>query len=344
VIPDIPVEQVPEIFDSALLIRRFEEAVVRVGPESLGWYHTAMGQECTAVVVAQQLRPTDFSSTSHRNHAQALARGAAPEAVMAEIFGKAAGVNGGFGGSMHLVSPEHGIITNSAMLGGGAPQMVGAALTQKLRGSDGISVTWFGDGTVAEGAVHEALCLASLWQVPMVFMCENDRTLEVTPTQATGSVPAREVADIPAGFNVSVRSVDGSDVGLLYDVVRNAVAAARTGKGPSFIEVRTQAWPGRSTDPTDFPGGPMDMDLVCGLRPISENEEPWQVARDPLMLFTRELIVSGAMSIEDVKAADARVLETVQAAVEFARSAPFPEATAAGRGYGRTAAALGGGR
>jgi pyruvate dehydrogenase E1 component alpha subunit len=226
---------------------------------------------------------------------------------------------------MHLVAPEHGIITNSAMLGGGAPQMVGAALTHKLRGTGGVCVTWFGDGTVAEGAVHEALCLASLWHVPIVFVCENDRTLEVTKTQATGSVPAREVADIPRGFNLTVRAVDGSDVGLLHSVVSHAVADARAGGGPWFIEVRTQAWPGRSTDPTELPGGAFDLDLVCGLRPISEGVDSWQVARDPLALYVRELMAGGVLSLDEAKRADELAQAEVQEAVEFARSAPYPD-------------------
>lgn len=324
-IPDLPAAELERMLRTIVLIRRFEEAVVAVGHEAEGWYHTAIGQEGTAVAAALAMAPGDYSSTSHRNHAQALARGVAPRALMAEIFGKAAGVNRGFGGSMHVVSPAHGIVANSAMLGGTAPAMVGAALASKVRGERAVAVSWFGDGTVTEGAVHEALCLAALWQVPVVFVCENDRVLEMTRDQATGTVPAREVQDIPAGFNMKVRAVDGTDIGVVHRVLRTAIDDARAGGGPWFVEVRTQAWPGRSTDPVELPGGPTDFELICGLRPVGPQDTAWHVARDPLALLTRELIAEGRCTPERVLALDAEVRDEVDAAVAFAREAPYPD-------------------
>ncbi len=323
-IPQVSAQRLRAMYSKALGARRFEEAVVRVGPETAGWYHTGIGQECTAVVLADLLASTDYTSTSHRNHHQALARGVGANEMMAEIFGRATGVNKGFGGSMHTISPEHGIVANSAMVGGVVSPMVGTALATKLRGEDRVSVTSFGDGAVTEGAIYEALCLAALWQVPIVFVCENDRLIEMDAKRATGTVPAREVKDIPFGFDIEVRAVDGSDVGILHNVLGEVLADARKGR-PWFVEIRTEPWPGKSTDPIELPGGATDIDLICGRRAAGPENTMWQVARDPLALFTRELLAEGHLTIEEIEEIDREALATAEQAVEFARSSPPPD-------------------
>jgi pyruvate dehydrogenase E1 component alpha subunit len=314
-----------ELFSRMLLIRRFEEALVQVGPETPGWYHTGIGQEGNAVVAAAVLRPQDYSNTSHRNHAHALARGVSPRALMAEIFGKATGVNRGFGGSMHTVSVEHGIMLNSAMVGGSVPAVVGMALASKLRGDDRVNMAWFGDGAVTEGAVYESLCLASLWKVPVVFACENDRGGEMTFERATGSLPFRNVTDIPSAFDMPVRTVDGSDIATLHRMLRAAVERTRSTGGPSFIEIQTRAWPGRATDPIELPGGPTDLDLLAGARSSEPTDTVWSCTRDPLGVFLRELFAAGALDMPGAKAIDAHAVEKVRDAVEFAYESKWPE-------------------
>lgn len=317
-----PAEQV-EMWSRMLLIRRFEELLVRVGGETDGWYHTGIGQEGTAAAIATALAPTDYSNTTHRNHAHALARGVPPRAALAEIFGRATGVNRGFGGSMHIVSPEHGIVANSAMVGGSIPAMVGTALASKLRGSGEVAVACFGDGGVAEGAVYESLCLASLWQVPILFVCENDRTTEMTLERGTGSVPTREVADIPRAFDIVVRAVDGSDVLMVHAMLAAAVEQTRRDHRPVFIEVRTQPWPGKPTDPTELPGGATDLAMICSAS-APTGQTSWQVSRDPLALLLRDLIARGVLTVAEATTIDDQIAAELEDTLEFARTSPWP--------------------
>lgn len=325
------------IWRRMLLIRRFEELLVTVGHETDGWYHTGIGQEGTAVALADVLTPTDMSNTTHRNHAHALARGVPPAALFAEIFGRATGVNGGFGGSMHTVSPAHGIVVNSAMVGGSVPAMVGAALASKLRGRDDVAVACFGDGGITEGAVYESFCLASLWQVPILFLCENDRIAEMTFDRATGTVPTREVADIARPFDIATRSVDGTDVHMLRFILAEAAERARVTRRPAFIEVRTYAWPGKSTDPTVLPGGPTDVRIAWSASAHDDGTSAWQSSRDPLIILLRHLLAGRVLDRERALQIDAEVTSVVDAALDEARNSPWPDppaelATASSRG------------
>src|SRR6187455_2523780 len=218
-----------------LLIRRFEEKVeelFRAG-DLPGFLHVAIGQEAVAVGVCRALEETDVIASTHRAHGHTLAKGTPPEAIMAELYGKKEGCSRGFGGSMHLYDVERGNMGANAVVGGGIPAIVGAALAFKLRGEPRVGVAFFGDGATNIGTFYESLNLAQLWQVPAVFVCENNHWAESTP--AKQHMPIEDLTKRAEAFGMTSMKVDGQDVEAVYDVAKKALKHAREGKGPVFL-------------------------------------------------------------------------------------------------------------
>src|SRR6188508_2301650 len=205
-------ERLRELFREMLLIRRFEEKVeerFRAG-ELPGFLHVAIGQEAVAVGVCQAMENGDVFASTHRAHGHTLARGTHPNAVMAELYGKLEGCSHGYGGSMHLYDVERGNLGANAVVGGGLPAMTGAALAFKLRREARVAVAFFGDGATNIGTFHESLNLASLWQVPAVFVLENNRWAESTP--AKQQLPIEDLSERAAAYGMAAIRVDGQDV------------------------------------------------------------------------------------------------------------------------------------
>jgi pyruvate dehydrogenase E1 component alpha subunit len=252
------------------------------------------------------LRDDDYVFATYRGHHHAIARGASPEACLAELMQKQTGVCRGKGGSMHLTQADRGMLGSYAIVGAHLPMANGAAWSAQLRGSGQVAVAFFGDGATNIGAFHEALNLAAVWHLPVVFVCENNRYMEYTPIASVTSVD-NPAADRAAANGMPGVLVDGNDVIAVHDTMATAVQRARSGEGPTVVEALTYRHFGHSrTDPATY-------------RPPEEVRD-W-MARDPLLLARRRLVADGTAEAE-VDAADARAAAVVAAAVKAAQAAP----------------------
>ena len=236
----LPRGQLVEFLGQMLTIRRFEEMVeerFRAG-ELPGFLHVCIGQEAVAVGVCAALADEDVIASTHRAHGHVLANGTPPREVMAELYGKVEGCSHGYGGSMHLYDVARGTMGANAVVGGGLPGMVGAALAFQLRRQPRVAVVFFGDGATNIGTFHEAMNLAQLWQLPVVFVCENNRWSESTPQSQ--HQPIRDLTQRAEAFGMHALHVDGQDVEAVHLAAREALAHARAGRGPAFLLCETE--------------------------------------------------------------------------------------------------------
>ncbi|HET8982923.1 MAG TPA: thiamine pyrophosphate-dependent dehydrogenase E1 component subunit alpha [Pedococcus sp.] len=303
--------------DVATLLGWYEQMAVIRGTEKAahdlflrglvkGTTHLAAGHEAVAVGASAALRPDDYVFATYRGHHHAIARGATPEGCLAELMQRRTGVCRAKGGSMHLTQADHGMLGSYAIVGAHLPMAAGAAWSAQLRGTGQVAVAFFGDGATNIGAFHEALNLASVWKLPVVFVCENNRYMEYTPIDSVTSVP-NPAADRAAANGMPGVLVDGNDVVAVRDAMSVAVHRARSGEGPSVLEALTYRHFGHSrTDPGTY-------------RPAEEVQE-W-LARDPLLVARRRLEVQGTPEA-DIDAAAERAAAAVAAAVEAAMAAP----------------------
>jgi acetoin:2,6-dichlorophenolindophenol oxidoreductase subunit alpha len=303
-------EQLREFFREMVLIRRFEEKVeerFRAG-ELPGFLHVAIGQEAVAVGVCRAMEEGDVMASTHRAHGHTLALGTHPNELMAELYGKLEGCSHGYGGSMHLYDVERGNLGANAVVGGGLPQITGAALAFKLRGEPRVAVSFFGDGATNIGTFHEALNLAQLWTVPAVFVLEDNKWAESTPESQHS--PIRDLSDRAKAFGMKTLKADGQDVEVVYKTARKALDHARRGEGPVFVHLDCVRFHGH------YIGDPQVYRDRDEARKLAET-------RDPITLLRGKLEVSE----EDFSALDAEVTEIVEASVEFAKNGtdPAPE-------------------
>ncbi|HSC91777.1 MAG TPA: thiamine pyrophosphate-dependent dehydrogenase E1 component subunit alpha [Gaiellaceae bacterium] len=269
-------EMLRDFLREMLLIRRFEEKVedrFRAG-ELPGFLHVAIGQEAIAVGVCQAMEDVDVFASTHRAHGHTLAGGTPPNAVMAELYGKNEGCSGGYGGSMHLYDVERGNLGANAVVGGGLPQIVGAALAFKLRGEPRVAVAFFGDGSTNIGHFHESMNLAQLWRVPAVFVCENNDWAESTPRSQ--HMPIEDIADRAKAYGMHAVKVDGQDVEAVYKAAVKALEHARSGKGPVFMAVQTYRLAGH------YIGDPQVYRPKGDLRRLRETQDPITKLRERL--------------------------------------------------------------
>jgi len=299
-----------DVLREMLLIRRFEEKVeerFRAG-ELPGFLHVAIGQEACAVGVCRALEDGDIIASTHRAHGHTLAKGTHPNELMAELYGKTEGCSRGYGGSMHLYDVERGNMGANAVVGGGLPQITGAALAFKLRGEPRVAVAFFGDGATNIGTFHEALNLAQLWQVPAVFVLEDNKWAESTPESQHS--PIRDLSERAKAFGMKTLKVDGQNVEAVYKATRQALDHARSGKGPMFLHLDCVRFHGH------YIGDPQVYRDRDEARKLAET-------RDPIGLLRAKLEVSD----EDFATLDAEVTEIVEASVEFAKNGtdPAPE-------------------
>jgi pyruvate dehydrogenase E1 component alpha subunit len=301
-------ERLREFFREMLLIRRFEEKVeerFRAG-ELPGFLHVAIGQEGVAVGVCRALEEGDVIASTHRAHGHTIAKGTHPNEVMAELYGKLEGCSHGYGGSMHLYDVERGNLGANAVVGGGLPAITGAALAFKLRGESRVAVAFFGDGATNIGTFHEALNLAQLWQVPAVFVCENNHWAESTP--ASQQLAIDDLTKRAEAFGMESMKADGQDVEEVYTAASRALRHAREGKGPVFLLCETYRLVGHYIgDPQVY----RSKDEVTELR---ETQDPIEKLRARLSL-----------SDEEVDEVDREVQELVEASVEFAKNGTDPK-------------------
>lgn len=282
-------------------IRYVEESIQQLYSDGhvRGSTHLANGQEAVAVGIAAAIHPTDVVTCTYRGHALALAVGVTPLEVLGEICGKAAGCSGGLGGSMHLCGPDVGLMPTFAIVGAGLPVAAGAALTAKTLQNGTIALTVFGDGASNIGAVHETLNLASIWQLPLVFVIENNLYGEYSRIQLT--TPITDLAKRAEGYAMPWQIVDGQDVDETVNAVSTAADRARAGDGPTLLEMKTYRYSGHSrSDPATY-------------RPDGELQS-W-LARDPIELAGQRLVATGVKSQSEVDEDRQRQLELVRSAV-----------------------------
>ena len=301
-------ERLREFLREMLLIRRFEEKVeeqFRAG-ELPGFLHVAIGQEAVAVGVCQAMDDGDVFASTHRAHGHTLARGTHPNAVMAELYGKLEGCSHGYGGSMHLYDVERGNLGANAVVGGGLPAITGAALAFKLRGEARVAVAFFGDGATNIGTFHESLNLAQLWQVPAVFVLEDNHWAESTPESQHS--PIRDLSKRAEAYGMKTMKVDGQDVEEVHKVASRALKHARDGKGPIFLHVSTERLVGH------YIGDPQ-------VYRSKEELEETRATQDPIEHLRTKL----ELSSDEVEEIDREVQEIVEAAVEFAKAGTDPK-------------------
>jgi acetoin:2,6-dichlorophenolindophenol oxidoreductase subunit alpha len=299
-----------EMYRLQQLLRQFEKRAYDLFMQNLvkGTSHLSLGMEAIATGFGAALRPDDYTFATYRGHAHTLARGAPLGPVMAELLGRSGGILAGKGGSMHLTSAEHGMLGSYAIIGAHLCIANGAAWSAQLRGTEQATVAFFGDGTTNIGAFHEALNFAAVWQLPIVFVCENNLYMEYTPIDLVTAVP-HPAADRAAAYGLDPILVDGNDADAVHDVARRALATVREGGGPVMIEAVTYRHGGHSrADPGKY-------------RPPDE-VEAW-LARDPISLYHRRLLDLGVPEAQ-LTAIEKSVAGQVEEATEFAKSSPPP--------------------
>ena len=300
-----------DLYRQLVRIRRFEERAYRLFMDGLvkGTSHLSLGMEAIAAGVAEAMQEDDYTYATYRGHAHTLARGVPMDGVMAELLGRANGVCGGKGGSMHLTSVEHGMMGSYAIVGAHLPISLGAAWASQLRDDDRVTVAFFGDGATNIGAFHEALNLAVVWNLPVVFVCENNLWMEYTPISSVTAVE-HPAADRASAYGLDRIVVDGNDPEAVHLEAVKAIGKARAGGGPTMFEAMTYRHGGHSrADPGDY-------------RPQEEVDE-W-LARDPVPNYRQRLLDLGVDEsvldeIEETAQAD------VDAATEAAKNGPLPD-------------------
>jgi pyruvate dehydrogenase E1 component alpha subunit len=296
-----------------LLIRRFEEkageaySLGKIG----GFCHLYIGQEAVAVGSLGALGPNDYITCSYREHGHALARGISAKAVMAELFGKAPGCSGGKGGSMHLFDASLGFLGGHGIVGAHIPLATGMAFAAKYRNTDQVSVCYFGEAAVNNGAFHEALNMAALWKLPAIYLCENNRYGMGTALERASAL--YDISERACSYDMANEVVDGQDVLIMNAAMERAVQRARNEKLPTLLEVRTYRFMGHSMS-----------DPIHGHYRTREEVED-QRKRDPIAVWSQRLIADGMMDDGSVKAMDKSVVEEVEEAYQFADQAPDPE-------------------
>ena len=315
-----------------LTIRRAEEKVMHFASDYdgliRGHYHVYIGQEATGVAVCNALGPQDYVFTTHRNHGHVIARGGELGPVLAEIIGRTTGYNKGRGGTFHVIAPHLGILQTSGVVGGCMPLATGAAFSAKKRGTDQISVVFFGDGVLEEGAFYESINMASLWKLPIIFACENNdvpRGKRKGGSIKSESLAASKLVDISKAFNIPSVIVDGADVSAVSAVMTDAVAKVRKGGGPVFIESRITRWPGNYGAFPTLHGGDYQLDWIYDPKSAPKELRSWVDGDDPVALLARDLIASKAASAKDIEDMDGQVKAEIEAGAQFALESPEPE-------------------
>ena len=301
------------MYEQMLKIRIFEEHVnqLYLSAKMPGLAHLYIGEEAIAVGVCAALRRDDYITSTHRGHGHCLAKGASVDRMFAELLGKEAGYCRGKGGSMHIADQDTGNLGANAIVGGGAPMATGAALSSKMRGSDQVAVCFFGDGALGQGVLYEVMNMAALWQLPVIYVCENNQYNEYTHNAET---TAGEMSTRAHTFGMLTREVNGQDIRAVYDTAQALVERARQGEGPAFMLCDTYRYMGHHVG-----------DIQRSYYRSREEEEQWKTERDPLKLLADWLIEQGIADRSTFDQIEQRVQAEVEAGEQFALSTPYPD-------------------
>jgi TPP-dependent pyruvate/acetoin dehydrogenase alpha subunit len=298
------------IYERMRLIREFEEQLREdfAAGKIPGFVHLYAGEEAVAVGVCAHLTNQDFITSTHRGHGHCIAKEVDLNGMMAEIHGKASGLCGGKGGSMHIADVSKGMLGANGIVGGGPPLACGAALTSKVNQTDQVTICFFGDGASNQGETFESVNLAAIWDLPVVFVCENNGYAETTSPDY--SVAGGDIAARMLGFGIPCETVDGQNVFDMYEAAQKAIARARRGEGPSYIEAKTYRYYGH------FEGDTVTY--------RTKKEEEYYRSRDCIDQFRTAVLDQNELNAATLDALDKKAKDAVQAAVQYAQESPDP--------------------
>ena len=308
---DLDRETLIDIYHQMVLVRRFEEKAAEIYSAGKigGFCHLYIGQEAVAIGSISAIRKDDYVLTSYREHAHAIAKGMSPESVMAELYGKATGCSKGKGGSMHMFDKEVNFLGGHAIVGGQIPLATGVAFASKYKGTDQVTLCYFGEAAVNQGAFHESLNMAQLWKLPCIYICENNQY--GMGTSLARAMSSHDISQKAYAYDIASEFVDGMDVLAVREATLRAVERARKEYLPTLLEVRTYRFMGHSmSDPGNY-------------RTRAEIERHQE--RDPLKLFSASLKEEGILSDSEFQKIEADVKEQVEKSVRFAEESPFPD-------------------
>ncbi len=310
--PGLPTDELVELYRQMLVIRRTEEQLARAHQQGFvhGACHTYVGEEAIAVGVCAHLRIDDAVFSTHRGHGHALAKGVSPRALIAELLGRSTGVSHGRGGSMHVFSPEVGMLGTSGIVGPSILMATGIGYAYRLAKSDRVSVAFFGDGGSNNGAFHEALNMAAIWKLPVLFVCENNQYATEVPFVTVAGNP--DVSARGAAYGMPSPAVDGNDVLAVHAAAGAAIARARSGEGPTLLACTTYRTRPHSEGMRD-----------SGYRTREEVEE-WR-GRDPIKRLREDLVLRETVDSGALDAIDREVLAVAREALEWATASPWPD-------------------
>jgi acetoin:2,6-dichlorophenolindophenol oxidoreductase subunit alpha len=301
-----------ELYTKMLTIRRFEERVVnefRSG-HIRGFIHSYIGEEAIAAGVCAHLKDNDRIVSHHRGHGHCIAKGADMKRMMAEIYGKKTGYCKGKGGSMHIADFKIGMLGADGIVAAGLPIAAGAATAAQLENNGSVAAVFFGDGACQEGEFHESLNLASIWKLPLLFVCENN--LYGVNTHQEYALGAKEITRLPAAYHIATKVVDGNDVLAVYEAAKEATDKLRKGEGPYFLECKTYRWHKHFLS-HDLPD----------LRPVEEIEA-WK-KKCPISALENKMLNDGVLTRSEMKAINDIILTKIEEAVQFALDSPYPQ-------------------
>jgi len=310
------------LFERMLLIRRFEELNIEIWPRHLymGRQHLYIGHEGVAAAVGLAMKRGDICNTTHRNHGYVLARGVDPGKALAEILGRVGGTNQGRGGPWHISDKSHGILTTSAQLGGGLGLGVGAGFGLKWKPSKPVSVVHFGDGTMPEGLVYESFNMASVFSLPVLFVCENNAVPE-----RGGLLAVKGWQDVPRALSIHCEPpVDGNDCGAVYNLVSKSLARIRRTGRPVFIQPNVKAWLGSHKAIPEYTTGVTDLAMAWDAKRITGPHADWNHG-DPIIRMARVILRAKQGTRDHLLAIDAKVAKRLEAALAYAEASPFPK-------------------
>jgi pyruvate dehydrogenase E1 component alpha subunit len=304
-----------DCYRQMVVIRRFEERLQKLHSEGFvrGSLHLCIGQEATAVGACAAVTKDDYMTCTYRGHGQCLAKGLSVRAAMAELLGRETGCCKGRGGSMHLTDVSIGLLGENGIVAAGMPIAMGAAFTAKHKGTQQVALSFFGEGATNQGVFHETINLAAAWKLPVIFFCENNLYAEMTPI--TQEVAVEKMTARAIGNGMRAVEVDGNDVIAVYECVKEAVALARAGEGPTFIEAHTYRFAGHMVgDPEVY-------------RTKAEVEE--RRKRDPILVQAERMRKKHKFTDDDINKLDDEAMQIVDDAEQFAKDSPFPAAETA---------------
>jgi pyruvate dehydrogenase E1 component alpha subunit len=301
------------MFRQMVTIRLFEEQVnqLYMSARMPGLAHLYSGEEAVAVGTCAALRRDDYITSTHRGHGHCLAKGASVDRMFAELLGRAPGYCRGKGGSMHIADQDTGNLGANAIVGGSAGIATGAAFSSKMRGTDQVTVCFFGDGAMGQGVLYEVMNMASLWKLPVIYVCENNLYNEYTHYSET---TAGELAARARSFGIPTEEVDGQDVRAVFAAAEQMVERARSGEGPAFLLCNTYRYYGHHVG-----------DIQRTYYRSKEEEEYWKTERDPITMLTQHLFTENIASETDLARIRAEVEAEIEAGVSFALEAPYPD-------------------